>query len=253
MMKKIRTLPFGYIISDGNVVVESKEAEIVQYIFNAYIKGMSYYNISEAVTKLNVPYRENAPGWNKCMIKRVLENPKYTGGYDLPQIIDIKVYGEVQDLIESKTSNVKTYDAANSIKKKCKCHCGGTFQRRARKNNNYKWQCENTECKMNLDIFDKDIEASVTIIFNRVINNIGLIDKHFTKFESYTPTIEITKLNNEINRMLEKRDSNSDEIKKSIFKCASLKYDWQLIVGSPLSRKNSNQALKHRLHTILIK
>ena len=78
---------------------------------------------------------------------------------------------------------------------------------------------------MNLDIFDKDIEASVTIIFNRVINNIGLIDKHFTKFESYTPTIEITKLNNEINRMLEKRDSNSDEIKKSIFKCASLKYD----------------------------
>src|ERR1035437_7562659 len=103
MMKKIRTLPFGYIMADGNIEVASKEVVIVQYIFSEYIKGMSYYNISIAVTKLNVPYRENAPMWNKCMIKRVLENPKYTGGYDLPQIIDIKVYGEVKDLIKSKT------------------------------------------------------------------------------------------------------------------------------------------------------
>ena len=40
-MKKIRYLPFGYTIRNGQTVIDQQEAETVRGIFTAYIHGAS--------------------------------------------------------------------------------------------------------------------------------------------------------------------------------------------------------------------
>ena len=51
-----RTLPFGYRMELGSIVVHPKEAEVVQYIFQQYASGASYNELLEVLRKQDVPY-----------------------------------------------------------------------------------------------------------------------------------------------------------------------------------------------------
>ena len=55
-MKKIRYLPFGYTIRNGQTVIDQQEAETVRGIFTAYIHGASLKEIAEDLTAKNIPY-----------------------------------------------------------------------------------------------------------------------------------------------------------------------------------------------------
>jgi hypothetical protein len=46
-MKKIRYIPYGYTIRNGNTIVEHKEADVIREIFEAYIQGSSLKAIAE--------------------------------------------------------------------------------------------------------------------------------------------------------------------------------------------------------------
>ena len=76
-MKKIRYLPFGYTIRNGQTVIDQQEAETVRGIFTAYIHGASLKEIAEDLTAKNIPYTERSCVWDKARISRILENAKY--------------------------------------------------------------------------------------------------------------------------------------------------------------------------------
>ena len=82
-MKKIRYLPFGYTIRNGQTVIDQQEAETVRGIFTAYIHGASLKEIAEDLTAKNIPYTERSCVWDKARISRILENAKYTGDAEL--------------------------------------------------------------------------------------------------------------------------------------------------------------------------
>ena len=85
-MGKNRTIPFGYMMRNGAITTNPAEVLAVLTIFSEYMAGKS---LNEIARNMGVPYSENV-GWNKNMVKRVLENDKYLGTDIYPQLREIK-------------------------------------------------------------------------------------------------------------------------------------------------------------------
>ena len=94
-MARNRYLPFGYRLENGEIVICSSEAECIERAYTAYADGASYASIAETMQASGVRYHPDTPLWNKHMVKRMLENERYTdiGGY--PAIIQTKLFEQV--------------------------------------------------------------------------------------------------------------------------------------------------------------
>jgi hypothetical protein len=82
-----RKQPFGYKIELGVIVIQSEEAKVVRNIFQKYNSGLSYQNICDELSKQPVHYDDNKP-WNKNMVARIVDDRRYVGEKNFPQIIE---------------------------------------------------------------------------------------------------------------------------------------------------------------------
>ena len=98
----IRKVLFGYEIRDGRIAANDREADAVRRIFKLYRNGESYKSVAETLNREDVPYSEDAPQWNKCKVKRMLENPRYAGADSYPSIIADEDFRSVQSVIRTK-------------------------------------------------------------------------------------------------------------------------------------------------------
>ena len=87
-MKKIRYLPFGYRIANGNYEVIPEEGQLVRQIFSQYLEGNSLLQLAEMAQRSGIPYRENTAHWNKNMIARMLDDTRYWQDQRLPPLVD---------------------------------------------------------------------------------------------------------------------------------------------------------------------
>ena len=62
----------------GKIVLQEQEASVVRWIYQTYLSGASYNELVETLRKQTIPYITGKL-WNKNMVARILENPKYTG------------------------------------------------------------------------------------------------------------------------------------------------------------------------------
>lgn len=76
---------------------------MVRQVFEDYQAGMSYRRIAESLTAQGIPYMDNRTDWNKHMVKRMLENFRYCGIDDFPQIILADTFEAVATLIGQKS------------------------------------------------------------------------------------------------------------------------------------------------------
>lgn len=143
-----RRILYGYIIRNGELTVKADEAITVTRVFNDYLEGLSYQAIAEMLNEEKIPYSPEVSDWNKHKVKRLLENPRYIGEKEYPDIIEPETFANVQQLIQSK--------ATNYTPKKVK----------------------------------QNIETS--------------INSEETGLTAYTPSAEVMKIDNNINRALEK-------------------------------------------------
>ncbi len=104
---KNRKILYGYKIENGVFVIYPQEAEIVKRIFEIYQSGESYQGISDILNAENILYSEDSAFWNKHKIKRMLENPRYTGECGYPKIIQSEDFQAAQVIIRSKTAGKK--------------------------------------------------------------------------------------------------------------------------------------------------
>lgn len=65
---KIRTIPYGYEVKNGKVVIKEEEAEVVRGVFTAYISESSLKRIADTLTKQGITYYLNKRTWNKNMV-----------------------------------------------------------------------------------------------------------------------------------------------------------------------------------------
>jgi hypothetical protein len=224
MMARQRTIPFGYAIQNGELVINHVEAEAVRQIYDSYINGSSYLDIAKAMTAGGVPYHADEPTWDKNMVKRVLENERFLGADLWPKIISQERFSQAQEIRQSKTSNHRKEPVCNSaVKKKLVCGvCGSAFSKSPASDYDKRWwHCGNEACDNVLKTNDGALEKRVLALLNRIISNPELLDR---KLPAPPPSLEAERLKNEINRELGKPEFDEERCKGLIFSHTAERY-----------------------------
>ena len=158
-----RTMLYGYEIQNGIYIINSVEAGNVKRIFAAYLQGQSYRQIAEHLNEKSVPYRAEAPQWDKHKVKRLLENEKYTGIQGYPEVISKDEFARVRQTIRGKQAAATSKEKPNPIWGMLTCaSCGGQFVRlggRPGKTDNFWLRCR--QCGVSVRVSKSRLEQTV--------------------------------------------------------------------------------------------
>ena len=113
-----RKLPFGYQMRMGEIIRNEPESKAVQDIFLQYTLGASLKEIAEQMSKTGPSYDEGK-SWNKNMIARILENPKYIGAVSYPKLVDIKLFEAAAEKRQTKQRLPERTPAQKALKRIC--------------------------------------------------------------------------------------------------------------------------------------
>ena len=218
-MKKKRYLPFGYEMIHGQYVVVQEEQHLIQDIFSQYLAGASLQQLAYAAERTGIKFRENTDKWNKNMISRILEDDRYWRGSPFPEIITPQTAWKAMKLKAEKTA---TKSEITFLRRKliC-CQCFKVLHRNGKSKPNIYWDCPN--CGMRVGPFsDQELLCAVTqkiltlcrepekIVPDPVLNQ--------------TIPIQVIRLTNEINQMLDQREVDPERALTLILECAAEKY-----------------------------
>ena len=214
-----RKILYGYQIQYGEIAIVPQEAETVRRIAALYLGGSSYQKISGILNQEYVPFSAEAPLWNKHKVKRLLENPRYTGADGYPAIIEQAAFDTIQNVIREKTSHYTRDEKRPVLRFKKFLRCGACCGRLLgiggtghRKDTLY-LRCE--RCGMQVIIPDADLMDAVA----------RQMAEHYTHTErSYIPSADTVRLTNAINRGLEHPD-DPEGIVSLILQGVSARYD----------------------------
>ena len=220
---------YGYHIQNGELTVLPGEAAVVEQIAVLYIAGGSYQGIADSLNQSGILFSAEAPLWNRHKVKRLLENQRYTGKDGYPPILDEAVFQAVQAKIRSKTEGYtfKEKRPALYLKEYLCCPCGGAMHRTAganRRKDTLYLKCQS--CGAQVTISDADL---LTQVSHQVAEHNHPAD------EPYTPSGEVIRLNNAINRGLEHPDAPEDVV-ALILRGMSARYD---CCPSPIEQENN--------------
>ncbi len=209
---------YGYHIKNGILTVVAQEAGTVERIATLYTAGGSYRAIADTLNGEGIPYSAEIPLWNKHKVKRLLENPRYTGTDGYPAILTEVVFQAVQEQIHSKTQGYtfKEKRPALRLARYLRCPCGGALQRiggTIRRKDTLYLKCE--KCGTRVTILDADLLAQVS----------QQMDAHNRPAEQpYAPSSEVVRLTNAVNRGLE-HPSAPEDVVALILAGVSARYD----------------------------
>lgn len=226
-MKKNRTIPFGYIMRNGEIQPEPTESKVVQEIFQAYLNGSSLLAIANWMSSQEISYNGINTMWNKNMVKRILENEKYLGKNGYLAIIDEDIFRKANAQKKMKTAGcTEISKELKAIRSLTYCaECGHRLSRIGGNTRSEKWDCCNPECsRFSHRITDQMLIGVVLNVLNVAIANPGLIHTD-AKICAYTPSIEVTRQQNEINRLMDTPNVDFESVKEEICKLAEMKYD----------------------------
>ena len=113
-----RKLPFGYQMCMGEIIHSEPEAKAVQDIFLQYTLGASLKEIAEQMSKTGPAY-DMGKSWNKNMVARILENPKYTGTDSYPKLVDIKLFEAAAAKRQTKQHLPERTPAQKALRRIC--------------------------------------------------------------------------------------------------------------------------------------
>ena len=113
-----RKLPFGYQMRMGEIVRSESEAKAVQDIFLQYTLGASLKEIAEQMSETDPTY-DVGKSWNKNMVARILENPKYTGADNYPKLVDIKLFEAAASKRQTKQHLSERTPAQKALRRIC--------------------------------------------------------------------------------------------------------------------------------------
>lgn len=202
-----RKILYGYQIQRGELATVPQEEAVVERIVTSYMDGLSYQKISDILNGDGIPFSAEAPLWNKHKVKRLLENPRYTGRDGYPAIIEQETFDTIQSMIRGKTVNRTKVEKrpAQRLKEYLRCgNCHGRLLGMGGKNQRRDMlylRCEH--CGMQVTISDSDLLAEVAR---------QMAEHNAPPQEPYTPSGEVVRLTNAINRSLEYPNKPEDVV-----------------------------------------
>ena len=226
---KNRRFPYGYEMQNGIIIRCLKETDIVKQIFSQYLNGENLKNIAEKLTKNQVEFLPGEYGWNKSRIKRMIEDKRYIGDDKYPAIIDKDTFKKANAEKDSRRTNMNPIVTAQKklfIQKTVCINCGEKLFHNtdSRLKNNEKWFCKNKDCKFSVHMSVAELEHEITEILNLLILKPNLAEHEETDIQT-EPSIEIIRIENDIERQMESLDFDKNKIQSMILQCAAKKYD----------------------------
>ena len=226
-MKKNRNIPFGYTMQKGEIVEELTESQAVKNIFKLYLNGKSMSELARQMSINQISYNGITFDWNKNMIKRILENEKYLGKDGYPVLIDSETFYHANARKKSKATSVNEIsEELKIIRSLTYCtECGHRLSRFGGNTQTDKWDCRNPECsRFNYRLTDNMIKDILLHILNAVIANPDLLDTD-SEISGYTPNIKVKCQQNELNRLMDNPQIDTEKAKTEVLKLAELKYE----------------------------
>jgi hypothetical protein len=102
------------------VVIDPDESRWVAYIYEQYIQGASFKNLSETLCGTGIHYDVDKP-WNKNMVARILQDRRYIGDGEYPQIIDDCTFHRVDQKRSKKVVGSQVTKTQKILRKKSGC------------------------------------------------------------------------------------------------------------------------------------
>ena len=211
----------------GEIIAEPTESQAVKDIFKLYLDGNSMSEIARQMSISQISYNGITFDWNKNMVKRILENEKYLGKDGYPVLIDSETYYHANARKKSKATSVNEIsEELKIIRSLTYCtECGHRLSRIGGNTQTDKWDCRNPECsRFNYRLTDNMIKDILLHILNAVIANPDLLDTD-SEISGYTPNIKVKCQQNEINRLMDNPEIDTEKAKTEILKLAELKYE----------------------------
>lgn len=174
-----------------------------------------------------IRYNADSDKWNKNMVKRIIENDKYLGNDTYPQIIDDETFKQANEKrIRKATTFNLISDDLQEIRNRTYCaECSHKLSRIGGNSKYEKWDCRNPDCyKFEYRMTDQMIIATVLNVLNSAIANPSLLES-CGEISTYSPTADIVRQQNEINRMTDSVQVDFDRAKADIFRLAEMKYE----------------------------
>lgn len=218
-MKKIRHIPFGYRYVQGKIVESPSEVLLIQAMYQRYLQGESIQKLAQYADQSGIPYRDNANGWNKNMVTRILEDERYWKKEQYPPIISKELADEVLKL---KISKIAFQSKIKFTQKRLTCSfCENKLVRNKRKVPKTFWSC--SQCHIHIGpITDDELLQAITTAFMKICRDPGIVKPDQTVSSSLS--MEAARLTNEINQMMDRREVDRDAVVSLILECAAEKY-----------------------------
>lgn len=229
---KNRKLPYGYRIANGEIALHPEEAPVAQRVFSLYLHGMAYQKIADALESEGIPYDGDGGAWNKHKVKRLLENPKYTGCGAFPALVGNEPFQAVQDLIASKTADCAVREKRPEDSLWTYLHCTGCGKEVLRicgpdSKGVTPLRCRGCGAKFHLRQAELAEEA-----FRQ------LASRPRSQAENGALSEEAVRLNNAINRGLE-RPEDPEQLRALILQAVSARY--QCYAGEQFEQENTRR------------
>ena len=211
----------------GEIIAEPTESQAVKDIFKLYLDGKSMSEIARQMSISQISYNGITFDWNKNMVKRILENEKYLGKDGYPVLIDNETFNHANARKKSKATSVNEIsEELKIIRNLSYCtECGHRLSRIGGNTQTDKWDCRNIECsRFNYRLTDNMIKDILLHILNAVIANPDLLDTD-SEISAYTTNIKVKCQQNEINRLMDNPQIDTEKAKTEILKLAELKYE----------------------------
>ena len=220
-----RNIPFGYCYQNGIMAVHPQESQTVQAVFTAYLSGEPLSKIAAHLTAKLVEYLPGRWQWDKARVKRILDNSKYMGEGDFPQIITHKEFQMAHQKKERANTNRQSVDEdVKLFKGLTYCHhCGSPMMRRmdSRMEHPVTWKCP--QCGYFLPLPDEEFKQRVFQLQQSLVDKPLLAE---TEEETIpVASMEARRLTNEIFRKLDSGDFSEEELVNLALQCGLKNYE----------------------------
>lgn len=216
-----RYIPFGYYFADAQIKVNEAEATVIRNIFRNYIAGASLKDLASQLTTAGTEFLPGRSDWDANRVYRLLRNEKYAGNNEFSPIIAEDIFQAAQAVRSERNQYQKKPEETTTITDAvapilCGA-CGQPAERhRGRKGKcPQKYVCTNPDCKQEYRVSDSKMSELVLHL---------LQSAEIQQPVCGQSSLEIRRVENEIDRLLDSPDADPLEIRRRIFDLAAERY-----------------------------
>lgn len=218
-----RKIPFGYSIENGSYVRCETEAAAVQTIYAMYRSGSSYSQIAMEMERRGIPYHAHTPQWNKHMVKRILENPRYLGGDGFPRLVSDEDYRAVDCQRRDKTGYTPCPSSIPPIRRKAVCGLCGARMCRNTRSRHPRWICQDANCGHHSSIPDTTLQNQVERMLREFTQGPQWL-ADMSKLKTGELSTDAVRIQNELTHALNCGDADIEYMKALAFAAAAERY-----------------------------